>query len=145
MPRSDAWSSSRRLIPSLIVAIGVAGFDRPASAVETGSLSGIRFLSPVPGSCLHLPETNVIVGLDHALARGAGGVATAIVATGSRSGHHAGRTIVSNDGRTVWFEPDQPFAYGEVVGVELRPPLTTAGTGSPALSFTITRRRLMLH
>jgi hypothetical protein len=125
---------------SLILAIGVAAPLRGARASGIRELAGIRSLSPVPESSLHLPQTNIIVGLDHPVVSAEGELTTAIVVTGSLSGRHSGRTTVSRDRRTVVFKPDQSFTYGELVRVDLRAPLTTTSQGA-AFSFTITRAR----
>src|SRR5205823_539923 len=98
-----------------------------------------EFVSPVPGSALILPETNIIVR--------PGGTVDAssifggpFVVSGSLSGVHPGRVRLSDDGSTLTFQPDRPFAYGEevtcVAGSGLR--TDTRGLVPPArFTFTI--------
>ncbi len=102
--------------------------------------AGYEYVSPVPGSTLVSAENDVVLrtGREFAPAQVA---LLEVVVTGSRSGLHAGRLSLSDDDRTLVFEPDQPFAPGESVTVEagkehglglgLLPPLTFDFAVSP--------------
>jgi hypothetical protein len=74
-------------------------------------------VSPVPGSRLVSPENNVVLRPGRPILPGELR-AFAISVTGSISGPHSGRLQLSDDWRTLIFEPDQPYAHGEEVTVE---------------------------
>ncbi|HMI31365.1 MAG TPA: aryl-sulfate sulfotransferase [Candidatus Limnocylindrales bacterium] len=100
----------------------------------------LEFLSPLPGSTGHLPETNIIIrpgGIVDPASMGEGGL---LQASGSRSGLHEGRLRLSDDGRTLTFQPHTPFASGEVVTYRLGSGLATDSRGliPPAeVTFTV--------
>jgi hypothetical protein len=57
--------------------------------------------------------------------------------TGSESGEHAGEFILSDDGRTIVFNPDMAFSRGEEVSVVLAEGIkTSTGVEVPEFSFT---------
>ena len=81
------------------------------------SVGDFEFVSPVPGAKYVTNETTIIIrprvdspllGFERELS---------FNVTGSVSGSHAGEIILSDDGRTVIFEPHTPFASGERVSV----------------------------
>jgi arylsulfotransferase ASST/Big-like domain-containing protein len=108
------------------------------AAVGAGA-PGLEFLSPLPGSTGILPETNIII-------RPGGIVDPASVAegrllqvSGSSSGLHEGRLRVSDDGRTLTFQPDTPFTSAEVVTCRLGSGLATDTRGLiPPAEFAFT-------
>lgn len=64
---------------------------------------------------------------------------------GSRSGTHSGTVTLSDDGLTIVYYPDRPFAYDETVYVQIRPGIVTAGgipIASGSLSFATLQRRV---
>ena len=84
----------------------------PAAHASTPSF---EFVSPVPGSALVLPETNIIIrpgGIVDASSIFGGAL---FQVSGSSSGSHEGQIRLSDDGRTLTFQPDRPFSYGEEV------------------------------
>jgi hypothetical protein len=84
----------------------------PAAHASTPSF---EFVSPVPGSTLVLPETNIIIrpgGIVDASSIFGGAL---FQVSGSSSGSHEGRIRLSDDGQTLTFQPDRPFSYGEEV------------------------------
>src|SRR6266850_1487736 len=84
----------------------------PAAHASTPSF---EFVSPVPGSTLVLPETNIILrpgGIVDASSIFGGAL---FQVSGSSSGSHEGRIRLSDDGQTVTFQPYLPFSYGEEV------------------------------
>src|SRR6266850_292102 len=84
----------------------------PAAHASTPSF---EFVSPVPGSTLVLPETNIILrpgGIVDASSIFGGAL---FQVSGSSSGSHEGRIRLSDDGQTLTFQPDRPFSYGEEV------------------------------
>ncbi|MEP7220562.1 MAG: Ig-like domain-containing protein, partial [Bacteroidota bacterium] len=94
---------------------------------------------PVTGSRGLAPNTSIIIrpggAIDPASLEGA----ERIAATGSISGRHSGRILLADDGRTILFQPDRPFADGESVTAELRAGVRTAtGDAVPSHSFSFT-------
>jgi hypothetical protein len=97
--------------------VAVALPTAPAGA--GGARSGpYQYVSPVPGSRNVSPLNHIVLrdgrDLDAASLSG-----SAVSVTGSRSGSHAGRLVLSDDGRTLVFLPHEPFAPGERVAVTL--------------------------
>ncbi|HUM46857.1 MAG TPA: hypothetical protein PLD84_08015, partial [Chitinophagales bacterium] len=77
-----------------------------------------QYISPVPGSTYHHPETNIILkngamidvqSLDVAL----------ISVSGSNSGVHSCRIVLSDDGKTILIYPLQKFTEDEKVSVNI--------------------------
>lgn len=125
----DSFSRVARIL--LVVVLGSAA---PAPPVH-GAPRPFAYVSPVPGSKRVSPLNNVAIRpgpvLDAASLNGA-----ALEVTGSRSGAREGRLRLSADGRTILFDPREPWVLGETVQVLLRPGVrTSAGTPLPALEF----------
>ncbi len=108
-----------------------------ATAVYSKQL-GFEYLSPLPGSAYHLPETNIILrpgGIVDAASIGR----PLLRVKGSKSGSHNGKLRLSDDRKNVTFQPDDRFAPGEVVTCDLDPGLTTdSGEPVPSVEFTFT-------
>ena len=107
------------------------------SATSTHSLPGYAYVSPAPGSALHLPGTNIIVR--------PGGVVdpttlvdgVTIQVTGSISGPRAGRLRLSDDERTILFLPHDVYAPDESVTCVIAPGIrTNTGGELPGAEFT---------
>ena len=102
-----------------------------ADAAET-----FKYVSPKPNSILVSRQTNIIMRsespvdestLDPALIR----------VDGSNSGIHAGDFLLSDDGRTIVFNPYSPFAPEESVNVTVKRGIKgTDGTILPEYSFS---------
>jgi hypothetical protein len=110
----------------------------PGGPVMVTGIERYQYLSPVPGSQRVSPRNNVVIRLGAALdpASVARGLLTV---TGSISGSHSGRLVLSDDRKTIVYRPDLPFALGEAVSVRLEPGVETADGGSlPAVSFGFT-------
>lgn len=74
------------------------------------------YRSPVPNSDMNSRETNII--LRSSLPVDASSLQSDdLQVTGSRTGSHSGTLILADDGRTLMFQPDVPFAPKEVVTV----------------------------
>ena len=98
--------------------------------------SQFQYLSPVPGSSLNQPETNIIIryGMPYNPADIIGRDILEVV--GSKSGKHKGKIILSEGDRTLLFYPDIPFTIAETVSVKLSESVRTSdGQGLPQLSF----------
>lgn len=95
-----------------------------------------QFVSPKPSSIMVSNETNII--LRHASEIDRSSLSTdLIVVEGSKSGSHTGDLILSDDERTIVFNPHTPFASDENVSVVLTSGVQTlAGITVPEFSFS---------
>jgi hypothetical protein len=118
-------------LTAVVLSLHVASAAAVAPALE--------YVSPLPGSALVLPETNIILrpgGIVDAASAFGGGL---VSATGSTSGLHEGQLRLSDDDRTLTFQPYVPFTYGEVVTCSIGSGLVTDTRGLiPPASFTFT-------
>jgi arylsulfotransferase ASST/flagellar hook capping protein FlgD len=127
-----------RITRVIVVALSAALLYLSSAAAAYSKQLGFEYLSPLPGSAYHLPETNIIL-------RPGGNVDAASVdrgklrVRGEKSGSHHGRLRLSDDRKNVLFQPDVPFAPGEVVICDLDPGLVTeTGEPVPPVEFTFT-------
>lgn len=100
--------------------------------------SSYTYLSPKPNSILVSPETNIIIKSNSAVnpASLSDGIVTV---TGSKSGLHIGKLILSDDNRTIVFNPANQFAENEVVTVSISPKVKTlSGEILPGKTFSFT-------
>ena len=103
---------SQRLIVMLISASALAG------AVPNDLL----YVSPRPGAHLVRPETNIITRWRNMGVSGRQMQKASVSARGAVSGAHPGLIGLSDDRRTILFQPFVPFQAGEEVFVMLRGP-----------------------
>jgi len=108
-------------------------------APATADAPSYEFISPVPGSTLILPETNIILRpggiVDAASIFGS----SLVSVSGSTSGSHEGQLRLSDDRQTLTFQPSTPFAYGETVTCRIGAGLATDTRGLiPPASITFT-------
>ncbi len=95
-----------------------------------------QFISPIPGSSLHLPETSIIIRQGDSIDRSTL-ANNKLEVTGSRSGIHQGDLILSSDTKTLIFKPYNPFIFGEEVIVKLgNGVLTYSGVELLPVEFT---------
>lgn len=112
----------------LLVASGATGLHAQSRAWQ--------YQSPSPGARMVSPGTDIIIRPGDMLDRSSV-TPGLVVVHGAASGDHAGRTILSDDGRTLLFIPAIPFAPGESVTVGLRDGLRSiAGRDIPAGRFS---------
>jgi len=100
------------------------------------NISEFEYISPVPGSELNSPKTNIIIRFG--LAFSAADVYSKILleVNGDKSGLHSGEVILTEKNKTLLFNPDIPFQEGEVVRVRfLRSTKTEEGLSVPELNF----------
>ncbi len=105
----------------------------------------VEYLSPIPGSSMISRETSIAIRTTGTLSPTELN-ASLISVDGSKSGAHAGNMFLSDDERTIVFEPHRTFAPDEVVTVELRTGLRTndgGEVGGIRFSFTTTSLSLM--
>jgi hypothetical protein len=88
------------------------------------SIEDYQFISPIPGSSLHLPETSIIIRQGDLIDRSTLDNYK-VMAIGSRSGIHQGNLILSSDMKTLIFKPYSPFMLGEEVTVSLKSGILT--------------------
>lgn len=87
-----------------------------------------------------LPQTNIILRPGGVVSRLAGDAGPLLEVAGSITGSHSGQIRLSDDRRTVIFQPDQPFRFSETVTCRLDRGLATDTEGEVApgeFSFTI--------
>jgi hypothetical protein len=104
----------RRMLTVLAVAI------LTAPVLAGGKPPELLYLSPRPGAQLVHQETNIIVRWRGMSLQDLHSLSSMVSATGASSGDHPGSVEVSDDGRTVLFQPRVPFEAGEEVTVTLR-------------------------
>ena len=108
-------------------------------------ISEFEYISPLPGSGMNMPETNIIIRYGEAFSSYDVFSEKLLEVTGDKSGLHTGRIILAEEGRTLLFNPDFPFLLGETVSVKfLRSTKTEDGrTISPInFSFRITEKNV---
>lgn len=102
---------------------------------QTGKTAEFRYLSPVPGAGYVLPESNIAFRSgnllpDYILKE------ISVKVTGSVSGPAPGELILSDDQKTLIFNPDIPFQWGEHVDVIISGKIKTKeGTPIDPVSF----------
>ena len=110
-----------RTIPGFLVWLLVLA-PTPAFAAAPS----LEYVSPLPASNNVLPETNLIVRPGGIVDAGLVAGGALVTASGSASGPHAGSLRLADDGQTITFRPDLPFAPGEVVTCRIGGGLRTA-------------------
>ena len=81
-------------------------------------ISGLEYISPVPGSKYVSPDTKILIRPGNVLSQAA--INNSLISvTASLSGHHSGKLTLSDDSRTLIFSPDNPFLANEDVTVIL--------------------------
>ena len=103
-----------------------------------------QYLSPVPGSSLNSPETNIIIKFGKAFSKN--NIANSISVIGNKSGHYQGKIILAENGRTLIFKPKNEFADGETVTVELKGNLKTISNEQiPQLRYSFETSKVDLN
>ena len=104
-------------------------------AQQTG-ISSYQYLSPVPGSVMNSAKTNIIIRYGPAFNSSDVYEDNFIEVSGERSGSHTGQIKLTENNRTLLFEPDLPFFAGEKVLVKLLKQIYTEDNQLiPLLSF----------
>jgi len=110
------------------------------ASVSAAVAPSFQFVSPLPGSSLVLPETNIILRPGGIVDAGSAFAGQLLSVSGSSSGLHQGLLRLSDDHQTLTFQPYVPFQYGETVTCGIESGLVTDALGliPPALfTFTI--------
>ena len=87
--------------------------------IEAQEESTFQYLSPLPGSKLLSRETNIIFSHKNYIDQSTMIKDNLIKVIGSQSSIHNGEFILSDDGKTILFNPYELFAPGETVTVTL--------------------------
>lgn len=77
-----------------------------------------KYVNPKPGSTLVSPSTNIILKCTEFIDM-ASLSSNLVNVEGSKSGDHSGKLILSDDGRTIVFNPDVPFEVDEIVNINI--------------------------
>lgn len=85
-----------------------------------------RFTSPEPNSINHNPETNIILKSAENVNEKSLKISLVKI-TGSISGDHTVRIVLSSDQKTILLFPVEPFAFAESVNVSIERGFETAG------------------
>jgi len=104
--------NSGRIITCIILL-----FTSLISFAQTNNINSYLYISPVPGSSMILPESNIIIRQGDLIDKSTLYGNDLVVVVGSKSGNHYGRLILSDDGKTIIFKPDKKFSTGEMVTV----------------------------
>jgi hypothetical protein len=100
------------------------------------NVESFQYISPVPGSGLHNPETNIIIRQGEALNPFDLNDTSLITVVGSSSGLHSGSLYITPDSKTIIFQPNSIFVRGETVYVSFKSGLTTtSGVQIDSLHF----------
>lgn len=84
----------------------------------------LTYLHPIPGSKYHNLSTKIIVKPDFSFDKKSMQNKDLISVHASKSGTHTGETIISTDGKTIIFIPDNPFYLSDTVFVKISRKLT---------------------
>ena len=107
----------------------------------------VAYIFPEPSSSYVTPGTNIIIKSPVLLDQSSTTASNLFDVRGSISGYHSGKTILSNDQKTILFLPDNQFEAGETVNVSLSEGLQTASGNEiepVSFSFTISNNRMPL-
>jgi len=136
----------RTSIAPLVMALGLALVPSAAAAQTqdpgthlTEHALGYEYISPAPGSIQILEGADIILRPGGALNMATVGAGLLRV-QGTASGAHDGTLRLSDDGRTLTFQPAAPFTPGEQVSCSVGPGLQTDTQGKVTpitFSFTV--------
>lgn len=84
----------------------------------------IIYVQPVQNAEYVSIDNNIIIGFDNAISNT--DLNSLITITGSKSGIHTGKIILTEDRKKIIFNPHQPFVFNEEVYVKLNFPQTSA-------------------
>lgn len=110
-------------------------------SLHSQETSHFQYKSPLPGSKLLSRETNIIFSSSNFIDENTLVDKNIINVSGSKSGIHTGKVILSDDNKTIVFNPDKPFTAGETVTVILNQGIKTLYGKSmkpESYSFSIT-------
>lgn len=125
----------KNLCRSVTVLFVVVNFSSTSLPQQIG-ISEYQYLSPVPGSSMNSPETNIIIKYGAPFNAAGIGESNVLEVTGEKSGLHKGEIKLVENNKTLLFNSYQPFAEGENVEVKFLKSLSTSeGKVLPRLEF----------
>jgi hypothetical protein len=128
-----------RLASLLALVLTAALLSLHDAEAATAVAPSFQFVSPLPGSALALPETNIILRPGGIVDAGSVLGGPLVSVSGSTSGLHEGQLRLSDDRQTLTFQPHVPFTYGETVTCHIGSGLVTDARGPiPPASFMFT-------
>ncbi|MEJ2614082.1 MAG: aryl-sulfate sulfotransferase [Ignavibacteriaceae bacterium] len=99
--------------------------------------SKFQYISPFPSSKLNSTGTNIIIRYGNAFDKSLINKSSIFFVSGSKSGRHSGKLILTEKGQTLIFRPEKIFSDGEIVTVRLDGNLeTVSGEKIPELQFS---------
>ena len=108
---------------NFILSISLALFLLSGSFLAMGQ-TGWQYISPLPGSKWINPEQTISFRMgEQILLSSLDG--NLLQLEGSKSGSMNCDVVLADDGRTVIFTPEKPFAFGETIQVTLKKGITT--------------------
>ncbi len=124
------------LYPKFIKALSLSCILILSASLYAQNSNPYQYISPRPGSIMVSAETNIIVRHSNVIDPAALSDQLIIV-EGSTSGIHTGEFLLSDDNKTLVFNPDIAFVTNEVVKVLLMEGgLTLSGSSIPEFSFS---------
>jgi len=104
---------------------------------QQSSIPEFEYISPLPGSEMIMPETNIIIRFGQPYNSNDVFSEKLIEVRGEKSGLHSGEIILAEKNKTLLLTPDIPFQEGETVSVRfVRPTKTEDDQIIPVLSFS---------
>jgi len=98
--------------------------------------NSFQYVSPKPSSILVSVKTNIILKYGESIDKNSFNK-NFITVEGSKSGFHSGESLLSDDNKTIVFNPENVFDYGEQVTVTLKNGIRTIyNTIIPEYSFS---------
>jgi len=122
------------------IAISVLSLSFTFCFAQSGyDIDKFVYISPVPGSGMIRPETNIIIRYSEAFQNISIPDPNLIIVKGAISGIHNGTLFLTEDSKSLVFQPDVPFDAGELVSVSLRSGLkSVSGKSIDSLGFEFT-------
>ncbi len=103
----------------------VKDFILPKHKDRNNNKVKIIYTSPLPDSKYIKPQANIILRTDYFIDKASLSAPSLFKVVGSKSGIHSGTIILSSDGKTVIFKPNNLFSAGENVSVKISGGLLT--------------------
>jgi len=128
-----------RPLVGTLLAVSLALPAHAGQPPQTRTAITLEYVSPLPGSQYHRPETTIRIRPGGAIDPASTLDDRLVKVRGSVSGDHPGRLSESDDGETLIFEPFDAFTRGETVTWRLGPGLRTKERGRiPPSEFDFT-------